>query len=146
MQEETELIKYLKMITKFMSKNTNDLKYPCIEAFVLEHGHIMKSKPLPSNVDAGEMKMCFKNAHETAVLHGYDYVEGFAVSFIPVLHAWCVDNDNNVIDPTWEDGKAYYGVVFPLSYVSKTIVKRKAWGVLDAWDIGFPLLHGDKWV
>jgi hypothetical protein len=41
------------------------------------------------------------------------YVEGFALSVIPVHHAWCADEDGNAIECTWQKpGLAYFGLEF----------------------------------
>ena len=72
---------------------------------------------------------------------GLSYVEGYAHSIIPVLHAWVTDG-KNALDPTWDNGKKYYGVIFPFWYVTKILLKRKAYGVIDCWELDFPLLTG----
>lgn len=67
-------------------------------------------------VACGPMGECFRNAawlSRTSKLH---YVEGYAVASarlsLPLPHAWCVDDEGRVYDPTWAEGRAYYGVVF----------------------------------
>jgi hypothetical protein len=71
------------------------------------------------------------------------YVEGFATCVIPVLHAWVVDQDGVIYDPTWKVGKHkghdYYGVPFSLMQCFKIMSKSKHYGLLDAWTAGWPL-------
>ena len=44
----------------------------------------------------------------------YMYVEGYAVNrwiaMHTVAHAWCINSDNFVVDPTWDEGTDYFGV------------------------------------
>ena len=146
MDHKSDIITYLECVTHLVDKHNNSkLKYPCLEAFILRNGQDMQYQPLPNNINRGKMKMCFKNAYDTALQHGYDYVEGYAIGVIPMLHAWCVDKNLNVIDPTWEDGACYFGVIFPMNYVNSIILRRKRWGVMDAFELGYPLLQGEKW-
>lgn len=63
---------------------------------------------------------CFRNAAMYAIDHKLRYVEGYAVSIIPVHHAWCADKDDNVIEVTWDKvGTGYFGVEFPPMKVTK---------------------------
>ncbi len=56
------------------------------------------------------------------------YVEGYAINVvdlpIPIEHAWLVDGDGTVIDPTWPNAgdHVYYGVAFKLEVVEKAII------------------------
>jgi hypothetical protein len=70
--------------------------------FVLAHGQDFKSGPLPSRFEAGKPKMCYCNAVELTLLEPtLFYAEGFAMStHMPIPHAWCVDREGNVYDPT----------------------------------------------
>lgn len=48
-----------------------------------------------------------------------------------MLHAWCVDNDGNVVDPTWRDelmGQEYCGLVFKLLPLSNLHFRRMIFG------------------
>lgn len=57
-------------------------------------------------------KACFANSQFWAQQTGATYVEGYAMSVIPVHHAWCV-KDGKTIEVTWEKpGLAYFGVEF----------------------------------
>ena len=106
-------------------------KYLSHEAFFLKYGLQFTPQPFPSKFKKwhGEMGDCSLNALLLACAYQNElhYVEGFALSAkiaaeSPHLHAWCVDNDGNVVDPTWRDklmGQEYCGLVFkllPLSY------------------------------
>jgi len=144
---DQELLKFLRTMSKFNANyKPKDFKYGNLYEFVLRNGSLHKATCGTPYLEMGKKKECFKNAFDLCEREdGYlRYVEGYAYSFgFPMLHAWAIDPGNYVYDPTWEDGKAYYGVTFPLHYVREIILKRKAWGVLDCWEIGYPLLTGE---
>ncbi len=145
-------MKNLKSYLENMTKMTKELKYKkqfpysCFEEFVLVNGKEYKNHN-PVKVKYGRMKECFKNAFYLADRdEKYIYVEGFATTKhlgLPLLHAWCVDKQGNVYDPTWRDGDEYYGVPFRMEYVRKTILRKKTFGVIDDWKSGFPLMSGE---
>lgn len=144
---EHEFMSWLRM-NQHMAKARNatkaKLKYACIEDFVLTHGKLFLAKPRPDFVKQGVMKECFKNAFDLCAATDWTYCEGYAMGeFFPMLHGWAVDNEGFAIDPTWKDGRMYFGVVLPHWYVVRTIVKRKPYGVLDAWELHYPLLSGE---
>lgn len=114
--------------------------------FILENGMGFKPFELPKQYDhmKGKSKECFFNAYTMAVKTGYYYVEGYAMGIIPVLHAWVTDSTCSLaLDPTWSDGKEYFGVVLPMTYVERIIFQRKAYGVIDCYEIDFPLITGE---
>ena len=80
----------------------------------------------------GNKKECFKNAYQLSFTKNLTYCEGYAVSKIlnfPVEHAWCIDNDNNVIDPTWNDGIEYFGIPFSMEFIINQALKTSVYGV-----------------
>ena len=85
--------------------------------------------------------MCFMNAFRLMNNKGYTYVEGIAMpanTLFPVHHAWCVDEFNHVIDPTWIDGAAYFGVHLNKSFVYQRALRSKKYGIfgdIDAFDL-----------
>ena len=118
--------------------------YYCLEDFVLKNGQLFEPKMLPKKVRRGLMKECFRNAALLSMETSYQYVEGYALSIIPTIHAWCTDKKGRVIDPTWEDGKEYYGIIFKDSYLLKYLLKYKRYGLLENWENAYPLLTLDK--
>jgi hypothetical protein len=71
-------------------------------------------KPCPEDLQ-GNMGQCYYNAMVMAVNHPerWTYCEGYAVLEtlgVPMEHAWCLDSNGNVVDPTWEGAADYFGV------------------------------------
>jgi hypothetical protein len=121
----------------------NEHPYCCIEDFLLQHGRPFMPDKLPAGIKRGAMKECFRNATQLMIEHDdLAYVEGYACGLIPVMHAWCVDRFGRVVDPTWEDGRVYYGVVLRDNYVLRCNFQRERYGVLDYWEGEWPLLTG----
>lgn len=143
--DRTEFVKtFLEQISKQIG-DRKDLKYSSIEDFVLKEGQGFKEKA--GNVKTGQMGECFKNAFKLweSDRRKFDYVEGYAVVGnlpVPVLHAWCVDKEGVVYDPTWKDGRGYYGVKLKDEYIYRTLVARKKYGIIDNIEERFPILTG----
>jgi hypothetical protein len=144
-EREQKMIEYLQTVREVQSgtgqKNTQ-FPFISIEDYLLKNGKFFRTDP-SIKVHRGEMKECFMNAQRLAQMKGYRYVEGYASGIIPTLHAWVINEHDVVLDPTWNDEDAvYFGVVIPMAYVLKVNLLRKAYGVLDAWEIDYPLLTG----
>ena len=104
-----------------------DLPEPCLyrstQEFIVRHGWLFPPKQFPAKYRKWRRGLhgCFENSLELAVESGeLAYVEGFAlppegISEQPTAHAWCVDSDGNVVDPTWHTrmgGRDYCGLAF----------------------------------
>lgn len=96
---------------------------------------------------------CYRNAFKMASRSRgkLRYVEGEATSFFPTEHAWCIDADNRVIDPTWEDHATvdYFGIVMTLDQVREARRIRRhyssvLWGMyrVDHWKRVREILEG----
>lgn len=166
---EVEAIEELKQALKKTADAKKTMGGVCIEEFVLKHGKSYRRRVLPSGIRRGGITQPFANALSLARENPeiYTYVEGYAAGSMPTLHAWCVDKDGFVIDPTWAcdlkkgsdipgrsvlvqgqmvrtEGKAYFGIPFELDYVISTFEKRKAPGILDNWEQNWPLVSGKE--
>jgi hypothetical protein len=98
------------------------------ENALLDYGKPMDAvRDRPAYVAAGQKRQCYANCVK-AMLNSLGqkelfYAEGFATTkpgqFIPMQHAWLVDEQGEVVDPTWENAyeHLYFGVVFKTSFV-----------------------------
>lgn len=133
----TSLTQYLELIVS-MKKNMNNsnlIKYVGFEDFILKMGTEFKNTKIIKPIKYGKMKECYKNASLLCMYNEeLEYVEGFANSIIPVMHAWCIDRSGNVIDPTYKNQEKcnYYGVIFKKEFMHKKILKNKIYGILEA--------------
>ena len=138
---------YLKFVQKAReNQKPEGWKYTSIEDFILKNGRQMgiKMESLPTGIKRGKPKQCFKNAYLLALAEGFTYCEGYANGVIPLMHAWCLDKNKKVIDPTWKDGKDYFGVEIPIEVADRIMAKSGHYGILDTWMIKFPLLTGEE--
>lgn len=134
--------------------------FSCHEAFILAYGRTFQPKPYPRRLNAyrGEGHACFKNAWWLVLVSDGQlrYVEGFAAPGDSVVkwgkavfpnaihHAWAIDENDRVIEPTWRaKGGRYFGVVFDFGYLMRTSVrKREHTSLIDNLRDEFPLLTG----
>jgi hypothetical protein len=119
------------------------------ERYVLTNGRLWIPQPYPKRYKRGVPKYCFANARALAKRNKkLRYVEGFAYPaqpFFPVSHAWCVDQQDRVIDNTWRgDGTAYCGVHFDMKFVEEYTRGTDCASVLDNWQAGFKILRKPK--
>jgi hypothetical protein len=96
------------------------------EELFLLHGKVFVWRPVSTSCRKGTLKHCYDNAYELANRQGLVYCEGVALRGFPIPfpHAWCLDADGFVVDPTWPDPqpneeRIYFGVAFLTSFVTK---------------------------
>lgn len=143
-EAEKQLHDYLLMVIRFQSQNTrtSDWKYRGFDDLLLKEGtwDELPASELPDGVRRGRPKQCFMNAYQLATSQSdkYTYVEGMAIPdvvSIPMGHAWCVDNNGKVVDPTWPvPGKAYFGVHLSAEFIQRHAAKTGVYGVFGGYD------------
>lgn len=127
------------------------LRYHGTEDLILQHGTVYRratrrppTHPIP--------KACFHQSYRLAARKGskWIYVEGFATSpdaiGIPVLHAWLTtaETPGEAYDVAWTHPEAdYIGIPFDPGFVKAMRKRLGQYSVLDAWQIGYPLLTGE---
>jgi hypothetical protein len=95
---------------------------------ILEHGQSFSSRPFEASPNWGRSSSPFDNAASTLAAGGAGarslwYVEGLAAApgamFIPLHHAWLVDELGVVIETTWRDSASasYFGIKFSTEFV-----------------------------
>lgn len=93
---------------------------------ILESGIDFEPRAKPAEVEAGTPRCCFANAFRLASADStLRYVEGFGnhpkTLGQALPHAWCIDADDKVIDPTWctetTFPSALRGIELPLELV-----------------------------
>jgi len=108
-----------------------------IGGLLFAHGTVMpRIGRRPKGVRKGRLGQCYANAMRLSWSdHGLIYSEGYAVSehgIIPLLHGWCVDPVTlEVIDPTWDDGLAYYGFAYQKTFAMKCACESECYGIID---------------
>lgn len=103
-------------------------QYYSKEELILKYGMDFKRViPLPVGVRKRKKQQCYQNVYQAICKNQeeYYYCEGYATvnDRFFCLHAWLVNKKCDVIDPTWEDGKHYYGIIFKFSYVMNSMAK-----------------------
>lgn len=125
--------------------------YACYEELVLATGRPMTAARLPAAAPRGRMGYCYSNT--LALISAYPrlrYVEGYAMPWVgdragrPSLHAWAINSNGRVWDPTWPDpeSSAYFGLEMSLADVARYVnLDDDTFGVLATEHlIGSPLL------
>jgi hypothetical protein len=114
-------------------------------AFLLRHGRGFTSDARTFKGRRMMAQNCFRNA--TLRAHrdeSLTYVEGYVWSLIAIHHAWLIDRDGRVIDPTlkakWLDGEArrptaYFGVRFNTPFVRRFTVQTERYGRRHSGDL-----------
>lgn len=134
------LTNYLAQIANNISKRPG-WKYSCFEELILNRGSLFdKMNDRDPLSCTGQKGLCYYNCLQainadafasSAVRRTvrtlpafayarYSYCEGFAVNrelnFV-YYHAWLCNRLRAVVDPTWDDGSAYYGIIFDNSWL-----------------------------
>jgi hypothetical protein len=113
-----------------------------LNEFMLTYGRDYQIGPDTFAGPRGERHGCYKNATQLALANeSLIYVEGkVATCGIAIDHAWCINWDGVVIDPTLEAARAddtfarvhgYFGVPFRKDYLLKAMMANKHYGLLD---------------
>lgn len=138
-----EVRSYLEQLDTFAGDTRRSLEYADTSPYrlVLEYGVGGEVRDWPDH-KRGPSKECFANAGRLALSHPeYTYVEGWAFSFIPVHHAWVLDERGRIIETTWPTpGDDYLGIRVRYETLSEIVLKTKYWGLL------FPKGFAEKWI
>jgi hypothetical protein len=108
------------------------------ERFMLEHGRVFTVTPKTFLGPRGTPKECYSNSAKRSQRSRspkLTYAEGYVYSFgIPIPHAFVVDDDGNVIDPTLkideEAERHYFGLAFDRGYHKVALLKSTYYSLL----------------
>ncbi|WP_414755915.1 hypothetical protein [Anabaena sp. CCY 9910] len=115
----------------------SDFRHKSIQSLILANGKSFEKQV--KSPFKGQPKSCFENCLKALInFSRLNYCEGFAIGddiSIAVSHAWLVNSNGEVIDPTWIGknfkGSTYFGVVFNNDFVIEIAQKIKCYGILD---------------
>jgi len=109
---------HLELMAQLQAMNRPPLPTPI--QFLLAHGSAMQVRgKQPRRL--GIPKACYWNAYNLARRRKrLRYVEGFALSLIPVEHAWCIDEDGRIVEPTWNHKSGFLSEPIPTDYFGMT--------------------------
>jgi hypothetical protein len=119
------LIDYIKMIHNAFA--------PPVYRLLTEHGQPWYIGEQTFAGPRSEPGACYRNAYLAVQSNPtLTYVEGLChMGIIPIEHAWCIDRDGRVVEPTLPEASGYYGIPFQWNYVQATALKTKFYGVLS---------------
>ncbi len=131
-------------LNNFLQQVADHIDRPSYERYVLDNGKLFPNVEVSQ--DRGKLGECYTNAYYAAEDNDWRYVEGYATSVIPMMHAWCVDDEGVVMEVTWETaGDEYMGVVMNMTDVAKAMVTTGVWGVMaNDYLNEFKLLEGSS--
>ncbi len=120
--------------------------YKTLEQVVLECGFVFDIINRAHPVKRGRMKACYLNSFNAVVsdprliyCEGYATSQGALKGMLPVLHAWAITVEGEVIDPTWQDGETYIGIPFDWKFVMASVEAYEQISLLDnpgnAWPV-----------
>lgn len=139
---------YFRMITGFNADRIPTDMYNGIPGLLQEEGKFYEARRLPAEYRKMRIRQCFNNALLMACWYpNLRYCEGLAHGVLPVHHAWCLDENDEVVDPTWKlkdrelSEIGYYGVVIPTEVVRMAVITVDRSGILDLWGDGHPFLY-----
>lgn len=134
---EESLIQYMVMMGGMVEMNARPgMRYQQgYYGLVRDAGRLWDPQPLPSKYKRMTVKECFSNALHLALDdEDLTYVEGYAQSpMIPTSHAWVIDRNGEVIDPTWDtpESNGYFGIAFDTEFALRLVDQQGYYGLLD---------------
>ena len=141
----TALREYLRLVADLRKRNTFGhltSVYTGLEDFLLRAGESFSAIAAKrGGVRLMTPKQCFHNCGALVQRRAdLTYCEGYAMKeLIPIHHAWCIDSDGRVIEPTLrKPAVEYIGVRFPTSYVADTQTSENGSMILQ-WQNKFPI-------
>jgi hypothetical protein len=127
-QLELEMLEELRAFVSQMAELENVFG-AC--AAISRYGQAFSPRTSPTPwLRMGEARDCFNNATRyAAVRDDVVYAEGYALEPglpVPVHHAWLIDADGHVIDPTWKEtaDHVYFGIPFKQKFLRELLERN----------------------
>ena len=122
--------------------HNRDWKYGGFEELVLDCGVETSFAPLPKNIKRGLPKSCYYNCFQLLREDlNLTYSEGYALDLellLPLIHAWLVNKDGEVIDPTWNNcNAAYLGIPFNTQWFINLLWSRQSEDCLAVFESNY---------
>ena len=139
------VLEYLHTVARWRGDRPGFL-FGSVEAYLLAHGRAWTPGPASVRTASLPARQCYHNAFTLArrARLGLRYVEGVAmpIGLCPLDHAWCVDADDRVVDPTWDhEGAGYFGVVFTIEQLRTLHRESRQFSMLWDHPRDYPLLR-----
>ena len=129
---KSELLDHVDQLTKFMGKTKNYHKWFKENAIIYNKINKIESVKVQKR-NRTKIKRCFDNCYKAVYKEqNLKYIEGYTMSLIPIEHAFLVNNNNEVIDPTLSIntdisndryGSEYYGIEIPRNMIARLRIK-----------------------
>lgn len=108
-----------------------------LEDMMVRHGRpFLEREPLPKGAVRPESQECYWNAWTLwCERPGLRYCEGYVMledGILPVLHGWCIDENDRVLDPSVHQhkGAVYHGVVFNNAFTGPAWKRLRQHGLI----------------
>ena len=140
--EISTIEQYIQMLIEMYSQNSNHWESiaKCYE-FFLENGAKLTEIDREASIKEGlgkEAKQCYGNCQGIALYRkDLTYYDGYCMSVIPLEHAWLVNEDGEIVDPTLgipfrgkdmlPEKADYIGLPIPRAYIQKIIFGESIW-------------------
>lgn len=127
----------IRLIARYAHKDLewdNEFRLNCkpFHPLILKHGKPWYIGEHTFSGRRASRKQCYMNSFLLVQDNpSLTYVEGWCWSGFLVPHAWCIDPDGQVIDPTLRETEGYFGIPFRWDYVRNTGLKTGFYGVID---------------
>lgn len=107
-----------------------------VHSLLLKHGRAWYIGKGTFTGRRASRKQCYMNAYALADNNqNLIYTEGWCWSRFYLAHAWCIDQDGQVIDPTLREATGYYGIPFKWDFVRATASRTKVYGIISESNI-----------
>lgn len=113
-----------------------------LSELLVKKGVFWGGSQLAPAVRRGPPRVCFQTAAQLAMASAdLVYVEGYGCTDsipLPIHHAWLLQQDGRIQDPTWERGTSYAGIPVSLGVVERSAAETGYWGLFG--------MHTPKWL